>query len=1098
MKQLLSLALCLAMVTAAPFALAEDGGTADRGIETQRQVTRGGASSTLTSNSSTLNLAARETAGPDTFAIYGGPDEITEGKFQLANGVTPDWGDGSAGDYTGAAGQWTPVDLTDQPVYWHRDQFNASTLNNNGAGNHAMWSGVDAGDPVGASWVHVPGYGNNWNDALLYESPPIINTSVGQTVSLDFYFHHDTEPGFDFFNVEYDSAGTWTTVLALDGSDKDTANQFSAPGVQFSAAQTAPIFYSGNDYGGDGSDQIRIRLVVLSDGAWCDEDGLWPTHAGAAQVDDITLTTSQGTFTEDYEAVLVPPATYLFHPDKSPFAGDFADVYPRLTDIDPCRDNETPVIGMIDYGQIVRNGPGLGGETSIVGGSISAGINYGIAGNHVVNHSGGLSFGQASLTNEIWSPDIFWDLPGGADDEVEISGAFIRWTSWVHLPFSNGFFYLWHVRSALTGESYDNWTDRNFVYYGGGVPVWGNLRFDVSDILQAGPEKVQVALAAWDFAAVFGFAGTSSTPSPCFDNVAMYKYRLGGPTFATRNIDTAQDGFPVNGSIDVSDAAHRGALDIPFSMARDVNTGNQFNVPGDSIIVDVASVIPGAAVADIRMVWALNTNAVFEDALRAAPGRVKDANVVAGATGTVWTGEVVADTSKTSGGAVVADRFFVDLPDADFMYPGDVLHYYIQAVDTDGRTTTLPADVSGFMDFNPTTTYNRTFTVRGLPTITDTAGTQPDILVWNDFGRRGGENEWTTAFQQLGYGEGVDFDTYTTQGPSSGVSNGLGSPGAHGANADQLDGYNHMFYFAGNLDAILLSNGSNAGNNDKGNDIDVMEQWHAKAGIRNCAYFGDHIATGLVEDSPEGLAYLGATMGVVYGDVDVRDGIGGQTAPLVVPDAGGPYAASFSQEYIAYGGCLAINQFDQMQASGGADAGHLFTDVNGVPIAPVPGDPSSTGVASVINPTANGLDITFPYSASLVYTQQARNVNLSARTLLFQEILGLFATGPGTQPQTPALPERLEAVLSFRPNPFNPSTEVFFSNTFGKRGSVKVFNLRGELVKTLHNGDFTNPEGFSRVWDGTDNRRASVASGVYVIQATADGQIASKKAALVK
>ena len=894
--------------------------------------------------------------------------------------------------------------------------------------------------------------------------------------------------------MQYDSAGTWTSVLALDGSNKDTANQFQAPGLQFSVASTTPIEYSGNDYGGVNSDQIRIRLLVTSDGAWSDADGLWPTHAGAAQVDDISLTTSQGTFTEDFEAVLVPPAKYLFHPDKSPFAGDFAEVYPRLTDIDPCRDNETPVIGMIDYGQIIRNGPGLGGEASIIGGSTAPGINYGIIGNHTVNYNGGLSFGEVSVYNEIQSPDITWDLAGPADDDIEISGAFIRFTTWSHLPLINGYFYVWAVRSALTGEDFNAWQDRNFVYYGGGVPTWGNVRQDVSDILQAGPERVQMSLGAIDYASVFGFPGTTATPSPCFDNAAFYKYRLGGPTFATRTIDTAQDGFPNAGSIDVSTPAARGALDIAFSMARDVNTGDTFNVPGDSVIIDVASVIPGAAVTDIRMVWALNTNPVFEDALRSAPARVKDANVVAGAAGTVWTGEVVADTSKTSGGAIIQDRFFVDLPDVDFMYPGDVLHYYVQAIDSDGRTTTWPANITGFLDFTPLTPYDRTRTVRGLPTITDTAGTQPNILVWNDFGRRGGENEWITAFNQLGYGEGVDYDTYTTQGPTSGVGNGLGSTGVHGANADQLAGYNHMFYFAGNLSTTLLSNGDP--DIDKGNDIDVMEQWHALAGVRNVAYFGDYIASALIADHPEGLAYVGTPMGIAFGDENVGDVIN-QTAPLVVPNAAGAYAASFSTNYIAYGGCLSVNEFDQILPAAGADAGHLFTDANGVPI-PGGTDPALMGVASVINPTVNGLDITFPYASYFVYNVQARAVNLSARTLLFQEILGLFNTGAGTQPQVAAPGAIKVGDVELYPNPFNPSTLVKFSGTFGKAGSVKVFNLRGELVKTLHNGDYTNPEGFSKVWDGTDNRGATVASGVYVIQAQADGEVRSKKAALVK
>ena len=82
-------------------------------------------------------LAARETTGPDTFVLYGGPDHPTEGKFQLADGVTPDWGDGNGlpGGYGGGPDAWTPVDLTEQPIYWNVDTFNAANLNGNGAGN---------------------------------------------------------------------------------------------------------------------------------------------------------------------------------------------------------------------------------------------------------------------------------------------------------------------------------------------------------------------------------------------------------------------------------------------------------------------------------------------------------------------------------------------------------------------------------------------------------------------------------------------------------------------------------------------------------------------------------------------------------------------------------------------------------------------------------------------------------------------------------------------------------------------------------------------------------------------------------------------------
>ena len=72
---------------------------------------------------------------------------------------------------------------------------------------------------------------------------------------------------------------------------------------------------------------------------------------------------------------------------------------------------------------------------------------------------------------------------------------------------------------------------------------------------------------------------------------------------------------------------------------------------------------------------------------------------------------------------------------------------------------------------------------------------------------------------------------------------------------------------------------------------------------------------------------------------------------------------------------------------------------------------------------------------------------------------------------------------------------VRFTGVIGKRGSVRIYNLRGELVRSLHDGEFAQQE-FR--WDGTDTRGASVASGVYVVRAT-DGRVTeTTKVALVK
>jgi hypothetical protein len=144
-----------------------------------------------------------------------------------------------------------------------------------------------------------------------------------------------------------------------------------------------------------------------------------------------------------------------------------------------------------------------------------------------------------------------------------------------------------------------------------------------------------------------------------------------------------------------------------------------------------------------------------------------------------------------------------------------------------------------------------------------------------------------------------------------------------------------------------------------------------------------------------------------------------------------------------------------------------------------------------MRPRANGYDILFPFSFDDVRNVMARTA-LSSRALLLQEVFELTYSCP--QPCTDAPPAR-PVILSVRPNPFNPSTVVEFTAVTGSRGSVRVFNLRGELVQTLHSGEFRTTQ-FS--WDGTDARGAAVASGVYVVRAEAEGTTQTAKVALVK
>ncbi|MDD3236081.1 MAG: FlgD immunoglobulin-like domain containing protein [Candidatus Cloacimonetes bacterium] len=83
------------------------------------------------------------------------------------------------------------------------------------------------------------------------------------------------------------------------------------------------------------------------------------------------------------------------------------------------------------------------------------------------------------------------------------------------------------------------------------------------------------------------------------------------------------------------------------------------------------------------------------------------------------------------------------------------------------------------------------------------------------------------------------------------------------------------------------------------------------------------------------------------------------------------------------------------------------------------------------------------------------------------------------------------------PNPFNPETTISFD--IAEEGMVKleIFNIKGQLVKTLFSGNkVSGPHRI--VWNGTDKYGRNVASGLYHYRLTTkDGSI-SKKMLLLK
>jgi hypothetical protein len=973
-------------------------------------------------------------AAVDSLYIMGGPAR-NDGKFQDNTGTI--------GDDEG----WYGVDLTLSTV----TRWQVGTNNNPGTGNGA-WCGelLDSCGGADPAW----GYGNGYNELLdFYWVVPSI--SLPTDVEITALLNYDVEPGYDYVRLQVETAGGMSNIVApFTGANYDTNGVFQP--VNISASFQVPT----TDYVGGSGNQIHLRWEVTSDSAWSDADCLWPT-AGAATIDNVvvkfnTVTVSTSTFESglgDWIAVL-PPSV-----------GDFSKVWwPRLQDIDPCNENKTPVFSFIDDGVVV---PGTGG-------TLGSTWTYGPSG-FTHNLLGGLVGPAAHMNNEIWSPVVTW--PAGYD------GALFSFDVYRHLPLANGMFYVWHVQSSTDGGATwgTGWQDDNFVYYSN-TADWLRVVNNVTAKMQPGRNAVQMALGANEYGWVWGYEGTDGTPSPYFDNVQFVVFTYEGPGMETRDIDVFNDGFPAIGVIDYGNLA---ANSVRLDMARDIAVPAAAPLDfGDSIYVDVKAVRTGSVLNSLpEMHVRIKANPLFDTVRTLPPGFTQ--------TGSFIDGVVVGDTTFNAAGFPIPDRFDWDLPDAGFFFPGDVMHYFFRGEDNVGGNvgvSLLPGDTTGFSVFPGMAgyvplRYPSTWIVRALPTMTGaTVNDQPKVLFWNDFANRGGENEWITSLSQLGYVEGIDYDIYYTNGPSSGVSNGLGGK----ATAPQLSGYRTLLYTSGDLGSYTISNGLAA---DKGNDVSVLDTWLQQGG-KNAYFTGDDVEWDLNRSGATAVAFRNTWFSVTQTSGDVRPLIGNQATPKVLPlpQAVGDFQLGYS--FVAFGGCQIFNDFDAVVVAGTAKRVAEFANPAGA------GGAYTYAAMVYNNVVASTAKVIYqPFDFMYIYdTFTGAPGTVPVRTKVLEQIL-LFFGEQGNSPITD-VPTATFAARNY-PNPFNPSTKIEYSLPRAGELSIRIYNVRGELVRTLFDGRVEQPTG-SVEWDGTDGSGKSVASGVYFYQLQSSDKSIFQKMTMVK
>ncbi len=1005
-------------------------------------------------------------ASRDTFYLIGpwGSPAPVNGQFQV-----------SATDFSPAWNGWYSIDLT-QPTEskWHISDFNAANLDDVlGASNLACYCG-DPDIPSCGESDPVGGYGNNWNEVIEWRGV-VDNNTLNCTVSWTADANYDVEPGYDYLVFWMAVDGGWSAVDYYTG-----ANDLAAPAAVDIAATATPA-----DYQGDNLDEIWLRVQVQSDGGWSDGDCSWPTLWGAAQVDNIVVTLTQDTWTitdsNDFQTSLGN-----WTPIIPVGVGDFAQLWNNLDDADPCRSNFGAQVAFIDDGLVV---PGIGP-------SVCQDWCYG-PGGYIVNTEGGQAGSDAHIHNSIESPIMPWPDPS-------VEAATLTYEAYRHEDLSAnapGIFYTWGIRSTagLEEDIYNmTYLDRNLVYYGG--PDYIRDAQVVTDLLEPGRNFVQVQLAVYELGHVWGWDGTNGYPAPYFDNVRLIAYPAYGPSMSTREIDIANDGFPEIAEVDLINLGNNW---VRFDMANNIAAATHLrNDPGDSIVVDVVPVRAGAELTALpELVWALDANPLF-DAYRTSELGTATSGVVSGAE--IW-------REGSAGLVQVPDSYQFDLPDTNFLFPGDVLHYFIRATDAidglDPQTTTIPASEQGltqpdgFGDFSGPLTYSSSFTVRALPSVTETSPgsgeyTQPKTLFWNDFANRGGEAEWHGAFANLGLLVGRDYDVYYTNAPSSGLGNGLGGR----ASRFSVEGYNNLLYTAGDLGVNTISNGDF--DNDAGNDVALLQDWLLQGSSenpRNLFMTGDELVYDMTQNGGSTTnQFVSDWMKVSYVDNDLRPLINTQSTPVVKALAGNGVFLD-NEEWVAYGGCLSINTFDAVtvdEAGGGVQLAE-FLAPNGA------SDVYTYSAATMYYDAAvNARVITMPYDFMYIYSNpdaaKANPAALPMRVVVLERVLSQFGIEPIIEDvsgadDTPAV----AFSTSVYPNPFNPTTKIQYTMPKAGHLTLKVYNVKGELVKTLI--DDSVEAGTNHVmWDGTNQNGAKVSSGVYFSEARTAGQVKVNKMALVK
>jgi len=114
-----------------------------------------------------------------------------------------------------------------------------------------------------------------------------------------------------------------------------------------------------------------------------------------------------------------------------------------------------------------------------------------------------------------------------------------------------------------------------------------------------------------------------------------------------------------------------------------------------------------------------------------------------------------------------------------------------------------------------------------------------------------------------------------------------------------------------------------------------------------------------------------------------------------------------------------------------------------------------------------------------------------------QIVISVNGTGSGVSNVDDNMIPQITELQGNYPNPFNPETSISYAVKDAGVVNLKIYNLKGQLVKTLVN-EQVNAGFHKAVWDGKDNFGTDVATGIYLYRLETKTYNQTKKMMLMK